>query len=71
MALVPISISARMEPLDEPDPTAADVMCRCDHMEACRRILELLDGPVDEERLCWMNRLAARLGCADCEEWDG
>ena len=70
MPLYPISTSARMEPLDEPEPTAVDVMCECSHAEACRRILELLDGPVDEGRVGWMDGLAALLGCADCEEVD-
>jgi len=67
MALYPISTSDRMEPLDE-DPTPAEVMEGCAHADACRRVLEMLDGPVNDESFAWMDDLAARLGCATCEE---
>lgn len=70
MAIYPNTVSDRMEPLDEPEPTSGESMDECRHYAACRRVLETYDGAVDEGRVGWWDALAARLGCGGCDCWE-
>lgn len=69
MALYPISTSARMEPLDPPEPTQDELFEECSHREACTRVLamyehhDIYDAPSRFK--------AGMLKCSRCEEWDG
>lgn len=69
MAVYPVSTSDRTEPLDEPERTPLEWMDECDHRGACERCYrELVDG---REFFGWEDEMARRLGCADCECWEG
>lgn len=69
MAVYPVSTSDRTEPLDEPERTPLEWMDECDHRGACERCYrELVEG---REFFGWMDEMARRLGCADCECWEG
>ena len=59
----------RTEPLDEPERTDADWMEDCKHCAACERLyVTLVDG---REFFGWKDAMAEKLGCTNCEEWDG
>lgn len=50
------------------EPTPAEVMGRCAHQGACIRAVELLVHEIDTSKSWWMERVAAELGCEDCDE---
>ena len=52
------------------DETPGDLFERCIHGSACQRVIEMVDGPADVDGFGWVDALAARLGCADCDEWE-
>lgn len=62
-------LDPRLAPPEEREPTPGDCYEGCVHGEACRRVLELFEGPVNTERFAWMDDLAARLSCGECDEW--
>ena len=66
MALYPISTSAQMEPL-EVQESNRDIMLSCTHCGACEHAYLMLHEGMAED---W-EKVADRLECADCEEWDG
>lgn len=67
MALYPISMSDRMEPLEEPEHTAVEWMGLCTHYAACERLYRRF---VDDcEHIGWREDMARLLRCSDCEEW--
>ena len=60
--------SAQLEPPSDADPTPTDWMEDCPHAAACRMQWERFEGPVNEDVLGWMDKLARILGCGeDCE----
>lgn len=62
-------LDPRLAPPDEREPTPGECFDICAHSGACRRVLELFEGPVNEDRFGWEDELAARLDCGSCDEW--
>ena len=69
MALYPISTSARMEPLDPPEPTPTELFEECEHRGACLRLLDIYERQEVSDAPSWF--AARMLKCSECEEWDG
>ena len=66
---------AEMAEMD--DGTPMDIMDRCNHQDACLRLLAMLDGPLPDGIDGFGSNAqqarasaAERLGCADCTEWE-
>ena len=61
---------SRLQP-PEPPEDAVDLYCDCAHAEACRRQLARQRGwDESESHDGWKTRLAADLGCEDCDLHD-
>lgn len=67
MPVYPTSFSDRMEPLEEPEPTAFEVMDMCTHNGACERLYQMFIDSRDH--LGWREDMARILKCSECEEW--
>jgi len=63
MALYPVSISDRMEPLEQ-EESEREVMEGCTHCDACERAY------FKEHTLNDPDLIARWLDCYDCEEWE-
>ena len=79
MAVNPDSIPRYAPPAwaDAEDDTPMGIMDRCNHQDACLRLLEMLNGPLPaavngfgREARSARASVAERLGCADCTEWE-
>lgn len=68
MALYPISTSARMEPLDPPEPTQDELFEECEHRGACERLYQMFVD--NREHIGWKEDMARILKCDDCEEFE-
>lgn len=62
-------LDPRLAPPEERDPTPAEYFEGCVHSAACHRVLELFEGAVNTDRVGWLDDLAARLSCGECDEW--
>ena len=67
MAVYPVALSSRTEPMDEPPVGPLECYEGCIHAAACEAQYERCMGwPIPHDGLYWTEKAATLLGC--CEE---